>query len=381
MESPLAKTATLVLEHSLNLGSQDMSTDIRDRARLLRQLLASRPTLSVNSQEPSSILTKRLHSLELDESEHPTTAQKLQGTIDVNGYIPSDGNKDQIAELNKNLAKHILLVPKSPPVLPSLAPDRSLFIPGSMSHIVNHKAPGYMPLPEPHTLEAPELATDENIRNSARNQEYSTEHTNSGQLSSDYSESGSDRASTGMRDDTSETYSGQEEGGSESEESASDEEGTTSRKPSQRSSQPQSQKESSLAPLISLDDEAPGFNGIDGGGEFSNGLPLNSGKDLESWLDSPDIEQRSITGGGVSPSSASYATLSLGPITPEFKKLTLLDFTNGEGLDVKYSFARIPSMHSQRMVCVRLYLHNRSAEPISGITIRAAEESKSSDNP
>lgn len=39
--SSLKETASLVLEHTLNLGDQDTNNDIRDRARLLRQLVLS----------------------------------------------------------------------------------------------------------------------------------------------------------------------------------------------------------------------------------------------------------------------------------------------------------------------------------------------------
>ncbi|EFJ15524.1 hypothetical protein SELMODRAFT_422496 [Selaginella moellendorffii] len=57
----------------------------------------------------------------------------------------------------------------------------------------------------------------------------------------------------------------------------------------------------------------------------------------------------------------------------EVKKVLALDFTNGDELEVHYGFMRDPSIFSSSMVCVRLFLHNKSSEPMDGIEINDGE--------
>lgn len=371
-DSPLKKTAALVLEHTLNLGRQDLSNDIRDRARLLQQLVLSQARSSLlgkHEEESSSDMTKRLHSLGLHD---PATDLATQTISENNGAFSPESTQDYKEDVFRKLAKQILLVPKSPPVLPALAPDRSSFLPGTMSHIVNHHAPGYMPLPEPHSLE---IRTDESGINSDRDPKFSR---GQGRSSSDYSESGSDEASTESRVGSSGSFSDEERGVYDrSEGSLSNEDRrTTTQNPSMTSSQLQGHRATNFSPLISLDEEFTGR----GNESHEYNISIKTAMDLDSWLDSPSTETQNTAQAGGTSSLQSYASLSLGPLNPVMTRWTLLDFTNGNGLDVKYTFVRTSPEILESMVCIRLYFYNRSQELMTGIIVRAPEGPAAVDN-
>jgi hypothetical protein len=115
-------------------------------------------------------------------------------------------------------------------------------------------------------------------------------------------------------------------------------------------------------------------------GSLDYGLPVKQGRDLDSWLDSPGTEVQGSSLADVSSSLVGYASLSLGPLNPILNKLTLLDYTNGDGLDVKYSYTRAPVTRSQDTVCLRLYFSNRSGEPMLKISVKAMEGPAPADN-
>jgi hypothetical protein len=374
-DSPLVRTATLVMQHAINLGSQDLNNDIRDRARLLCHLLTSqsRPRLRNVRNEHHPDSAEQL--LALESSTEPVQQEKLKEPVESNGNTVSALSEDKAAKVLAKLAHQILLVPKSPPVLPALAPDRSAFLPGSMSHIVHHKAPGYAELPDPCSIRAPDLHSQENLGEAAKVLRLSRGGAHRDRLASDYSDSASDEgqsdvSSTGSRNWSSDGYSDQEGG-------AAHESGVENRSMNNQHQGRRrlAQTEENLSPLISIDDEVPDRQENTSLGEINRGLEgleLNAATNLESWLGAPDTEMADTSTMKVAEGS-SYLTLSLKPIHPVFKRQTLLDFTNGEGLDVRYSFTRMPAVSSEGMVCVRLYLQNRSAEPMLGITVRASE--------
>lgn len=374
----MKETAILVLEHTLNLGDQDTNNDIRDRARLLRQLVLSQslPYSLGKKRESIPDLAHRLQSLEVDDQAADSVTEEVpQETLGTNGHVPFQLSK---AGMLPKLAKQLLLVPKSPPLLPALAPDRSSFLPGTMSHIVNHNAPGYMALPEPHSLD---VHADENAMSSARD---TRAHNHNRMPNSDFTESGVSEESTEFRDSYSD--GGSEDSGSEdsgSEDSRSNDERAARQKIPVKAIQSQRQGATNLAPLISMDEESVGGEvmlSTRENGSLDYGLPVKSSRDLDSWLDSPDTV---IQGSSQSPEPSSllgYATLSLGPLNPILNKLKLLDFTNGDGLDVKYSFTRAPAIRSQDMVCIRLYFFNRSGESLLGISVKLMEGSAPADN-
>eukprot|EP00850_Spirogloea_muscicola_P007126 SM000035S13106 [mRNA] locus=s35:475345:479539:- [translate_table: standard] len=112
-----------LVAYVLALAAREASADVRDRARLLCGLLAS-----------------RLIVADADDVRAGT------GLLE-NGDLPGPGTGAGVA-ISAEVARRFLLLPKAAPALPPLAPDRSAFQLGSMSHAVNHRAPGYQPLPE-----------------------------------------------------------------------------------------------------------------------------------------------------------------------------------------------------------------------------------------
>lgn len=102
---------SLLYQYILNLGKYDTSYDIRDRVRFIRRVL-------INPENQSPLL--REHAAE------------------------------------------VFLAPKSVPTFEATFQDRSRFALGSLSHIVNHSAFGYVPIPD-----FPESAPDSSVRNVA----------------------------------------------------------------------------------------------------------------------------------------------------------------------------------------------------------------------
>ena len=101
-----------LLEYVLNLARWDMDVDVRDKARLLRGVLVD---------------------------------GKLDGLA---VGAKADGAAALEPAENTPAAVALLLAAKRPPTLTPPAPDRSAWTLGSLSHLVAHSAPGYVPLSE-----------------------------------------------------------------------------------------------------------------------------------------------------------------------------------------------------------------------------------------
>ncbi|XP_024383635.1 AP3-complex subunit beta-A isoform X1 [Physcomitrium patens] len=370
--SILKETATLVLEHTLNLSDLDTNNDIRDRARMLRRLVLPKSHVISQSKnrEIHLDLAQQMQSLGVDNEATNVSNQEPKTVLGANGHATFQLSR---ADVLTKLAKQLLLVPKAPPVLPALAPDRSSFLPGTMSHIVNHNAPGYTSLPKPHSLD---VVADGNTPGSARD---STLHKHERSLISGYTESGTEASgdsgggdSDGYSDDSGPYDSGSED--------SRNEESSSSQNILGKGTQIQGQGGTDLAPLISMDDESAGGELTKGNGSLYYGLPVKSDRDLDSWLDSQDVEAKGYSQTADPSSLLGYASISLGPLNPVLSKITLLDYTNGDGLDVKYTYVREPAICSQEMVCLRLYFFNRSGDPMLKISVKGMEEPASVDN-
>lgn len=72
---------------------------------------------------------------------------------------------------------------------------------------------------------------------------------------------------------------------------------------------------------------------------------------LESWLGS-DLPFSGVSSSATEYVLSSYANLSIGTMDRELRKYTLLDFTNGDGMNVMYSFSNEPSSYSPMLVHV-----------------------------
>ncbi|BBN13883.1 AP-3 complex subunit beta [Marchantia polymorpha subsp. ruderalis] len=385
-----SQVALLVFDTVLRLASQDLNYDIRDRARMLQQLLVLHlQGLSERSQKVEGDVADKLTMLRVQESS--SILESVEGddgekTSSFNVDKPRNGKSS--AGLMK-LAEHIFLVPKIAPAVLSLTPDRS-FLPGSMSHVVQHIAPDYRPLPQPFSIDSADSLT--HVRHAATQQADSEVDSSS---NGDYSGSGDEKygnmssprsSSNGehVEEENGESFlSGSGDSSSEIDMYQHSGRSKSASHPSSHSRSHRSghEKRSSrdVEPLISLSDTEAGVTSGTQGRDV-NQQPLSesptagfglSSKDLDSWLGQEEM-------GTTSGSASGYANLSLGKIAVEPKTHTLLDFTNGGGLEVKYYTERIAVSSSEDQVYVKLLFHNRGSESLSGITVKEVESSKTS---
>lgn len=373
------KSALLALAYILDLGSCDINYDVRDRARMLKQLMGLHiKAISCDNLEISELLNK--------VSLAKVTSTDLAATI--LHYL--EGSEESSRNTLMTLPGHVLTSTKLMSLNVSMSPDRT-FLPGSMSHIVHHNAPGYKPLPEPCSLEDPgqPLIDTTGILEHFSSTVLGSRQGGPEELGegSDYSESYSSSSSnTGSDDDDSGLlttrrirldngipHSGASESGSVSSN------GTPKHDASlQGDSGSRIHHDAGVGPLICLSDNEFEFNSetsalkseqVDAQQSIRSGLSLRSSEDLESWLGSSSMENikqlsqelRMPTG---------VVTLSLDSIKREPRKMTLLDFTNGEGLEVMYSYCfAVPENH-YNMVWVKLYIANRSSDVLSAIYVK-----------
>lgn len=224
------------------------------------------------------------------------------------------------------------------------------YLPGSLSQLVLHAAPGYEPLPKPCSLPYNDLDQYDGASKSD-----SDDPGTSGSLDE---ESASDYSSE-------QSVSGSSEA-SGSDETRSDDEG-----------------ENNADPLIQISDTSNvGENQNGGAHSGTSGFgDLMSTKSLESWLDEPS---KSSKGSEIEQSRVrrSSARITIGNIGSRVKPkcYTLLDPTNGNGLKVNYSFSSETSSISSHLVCLEVLFENCSLEPMFDIVLIDEDSSKSSDS-
>lgn len=304
-----------VLSYVLELAKCDLNYDVRDRACLLKKLLSF-----------------HLHS---------------QGVDRERNYLPE--NK----ELSRLLAE-CLFVRQTKPILPESYNHR-IYLPGSLSQIVLHAAPGYEPLPKPCSLVGDGLEINDSGELAA----------NSGSSETDASDllSGSSGDESTSRSHHTVTGSSRNGGGDETG-SANEDDGNAD-------------------PLVQISDvtnthKIQNSASQSGSADFGE---LLSNRALESWLD----EQPGVSTVNTSePSSVhrSSARISIGDIRCQVKpkSYTLLDPVNGKGLKVDYSFSSEMSNVSPLLVCIDVSFKNCSEEPMSDITLVDEESSKDTDS-
>ncbi|KAH9327723.1 hypothetical protein KI387_007901, partial [Taxus chinensis] len=388
------KGSTLLVNYVLDMGICDLNYDVRDRACMLKKLLAysfssvskdegidASQTYNVE-QILSSADLLRSSGAELENSQDNFERHVLGKTFfQQHGPHPN---------LMSAIAKYVLS-PKLDPVLHSTRPQR-IFLPGSLSHIVQHTAPGYRPLPKPFSLSAevrePTVSRDKSAVN---------DYDSSGNVTDFISSSSDGSLSEG-------SLHGHESGSDpKHDHSSNNESSDIDMKPKHKwkssltgstrkslmmsrvsdsnnitSGHVQSkeiEKRHPLDPLISLSDGEHGKEKVEDGSSGpagSDSLQLMCDDAFESWL-GPQVPvpgpvfpaEESITSG--------YCSVSIGAVDAELRKYTLLDFTNGDGMNVMYAFPMECSKYSPEMVCVHLFFENRSLETFSSIIVRADE--------
>ncbi|CAN0909512.1 AP3-complex subunit beta-A [Linum grandiflorum] len=223
-----------------------------------------------------------------------------------------------------------------------------VYLPGSLSQIVLHAAPGYEPLPKPCTILPEEL------------NQLSDADSGANVLDPDASGSLSESL-----DEESSSYDGSEHSNSSSGNADTGNTGSSS------------EDEKIENPLIQISDENQ--TGLVPATSADLG-ELMSSRDLDTWLDDqPDIPNSSTSEGTKVSRSARISIKDIGRrVTP--KTYELLDPTNGNGLKVVYKFSSDISSVSPYLVTIQASFENCSSETISNIALKHEESTKSSDD-
>ncbi|KAK4756066.1 hypothetical protein SAY87_009823 [Trapa incisa] len=294
-------TVRKVVNYVLDLADCDLNYDVRDRARLLRKIL------------------EYGNSLQLLEMEN--RKQSKNDVQTVLEYI--FGGKLKPASL-----------------LPS---NSRFYLPGSLSQIVLHAAPGYEPLPKPCSLlqdDLDEITNDIQGIDMNETDDSSTSGSLDEESASDYSSQNSIIGSS-INDD------GYDNG------SAGEDNANTD-------------------PIIQISEIGtdPKNDNADTQSSLAGVGQLLSNTTLESWLGQ---HPGSADKGGSDSNRIrrTLARINIGNIASQIKpkSYTLLDTENGKGLKVDYSFSSEVSSISPLLVCVEVLFKNCSLEIISEVNL------------
>ncbi|KAG9151491.1 hypothetical protein Leryth_015107 [Lithospermum erythrorhizon] len=307
-----------LLGYVLDVAKCDLNYDVRDRARLLNHLMSC--------------------------------------------YISSDNAKEvkcheEIGSVSEMLVRHLLEGQFKPSSSQSLT--CRYYLPGSLSQLVLHAAPGYEPLPEPRSLVFDEIKSNV-IQGTRRPEDEGTQ--------------------SGSYEEDDESVSGSLDGESTTGYSSRDSE-TTLTQDGDYGRGSNSEVDDNADPLIHLSDIGNQTNygevlqDASGTNDFGD---LMSKKALESWLDeSSSVDQNSADMSYIKRSSA---RISIGDLRSrvQLKSHALLNPANGNGLSVDYVFTSEVSTISKLLVCLEVTLKNYSSESISNILLVEEEESSRS---
>lgn len=309
-------TIKKVLIHVLELAKCDLNYDIRDRAHFLRKIMST-----------------YLDSRGLEE-ETNFLAQHKDSSCVLAEYLFGGQKKPMSHE----------------PI------DHRFYLPGSLSQIVLHAAPGYEPLPKPCSLHCDGLRMNEFGEGVTNGDPYVTDNEDSEsefldeENASSYSSQHSDMDSSGS--------GGSEEAGSASE------------------------GDENPHPLIQFSDVGNANEKKNIASQSASDFgELLSNRALESWLD----EQPGFSSTNTSEQSQvrrSSARISIGDIAGRVKpkSYALLDPVNGNGLKVDYSFSSEISSISPLFLCIEVSFKNCSKEIVSDITLVDEESGKGMDS-
>lgn len=288
--------AKSILSYVLELAKFDLSYDLRDRARVLRKLLSCYFTSNGLEEEAEN------NEIPLLLSEHIFGEKTRSSTEMVNNRF---------------------------------------YLPGSLSQIVLHAAPGYEPLPEPCSLSESDMI--EELK----------------------SEEGPIQADSYEVDDSDvDSESLNEEGSYDSEGSFTSSTGTENTP----------EVDNSTDSLINLSDVGKSQKEVNDFGE------LMSKGALESWLDENPSSSQIIA--GIDNERMSSARISIGDISARVKPktYTLLDPTYGHDLRVVYAYSSEPSTVSPSLVTVESSFENCSSEPMSKLFLADEDSDTSSES-
>ncbi|KAJ0538455.1 putative clathrin/coatomer adaptor, adaptin-like, armadillo-like helical, AP complex subunit beta [Helianthus annuus] len=289
-------TAKSILNYVLELAKFDLNYDVRDRARVLKKLLSCYFSSSGPDEKPDN------NEIRLLLTEHVFGDKTKLSTKTVNNRF---------------------------------------YLPGSLSQIVFHAAPGYEPLPEPCSLTESDMVK------------------------------GLEEPSQAEADDTDvDSGSLNEEGSYYSEDSVTTSTGTDNESAASESNN----NDNTTDPLINFSDVGKPQEGTN---DFSE---LMSKGALESWLDDNDSDNDNRGSSQNVAERIPSARISIGDISTRIKPkvYTLLDPTYGNGLKVVYKYSSEASTISPSLVSVDTFFENCSSDPMSKLSM-SNEDSESSD--
>lgn len=304
----------LAISYVLELAKCDLNYDVRDRARVLRNFLSHCKGFN---------------------------------------YLEEVENHTEFNDLTYVFAEYIFGGTKK---VPSESFSYRFYLPGSLSQIVLHAAPGYEPLPEPCCFVDDETSHSPiNVHYDHESNEIDDSDSMSGSLDE---ENTSDYSSGSVSGDGGRKYN-----------SASD-----------------IGEDEDAGTFIHISDDAP--DSIDHVGvsveKSSSGLmdagELMSKGALESWLnENSGSGQNSSNLGHVQRSLARISIKDIGQLVKP-KSYTLLDPTNGNGLSVTYRYSSEVSKVSPELTCIQVSFKNNSEEPMHSIFLSEEKSNPSSDS-
>ncbi|CAN7095092.1 unnamed protein product [Brassica rapa subsp. narinosa] len=287
-----------IVLYVLELGECDLNYDVRDRTRFLKKMLSYK----LACHEPA---------------------------------------EDSVAS-QENIAEHVVehvfgrkLKPFSP-----LNLHNRFYLPGSLSQIVLHAAPGYEPLPKPCSFVFEE---HDQLSDSDRQREAMS------------GLNGSQESSETVDEDGSSEYDSESYNGSDLSSDGDERNDATD----------------SADPLIQFSDIAVSTDQEE----------LRSKRALDLWLDE-ESSTSNQTPSALDRNQSSYAKISIGDIGSRVKpkSYTLLDPGNGNGVKIDYTFLSEVSTVSPLHVCVEVLFQNSSTEPIVEVSLEDEEAMNVSDS-
>lgn len=289
-----------IVVYVFELGECDLSYDVRDRTRFLKKLLSC----------------------------------KL-------AHEPAEGSVASQENIAAHVVEHVF-GRKLKPFSPSALHNR-FYLPGSLSQIVLHAAPGYEPLPKPCSFvfeEHDQLSDLDSQREAAADLDGSQESSETG------------------GEDGSSDYDSESSIGSDF--SSDDDEKTVS-----------NDANDPAAPLIQISETSVSADREE----------LRSKRALDLWLDDQPSTSNQ-TSSALNSNQSSYAKISVGDIGSRVKpkSYSLLDPGNGSGFKVDYAFLSDVSTVSPLHVCVEVLFENSSSEPILEVKLEDEESMKVADS-
>ncbi|XP_049408924.1 AP3-complex subunit beta-A isoform X2 [Solanum stenotomum] len=310
-EGEALSTFKTLLNYVLELAKRDLNYDIRDRGRLLQKLLSH-----------------YIGTHELEESAPDSTLHVLTGHL---------------------FGREIKSIPSEPLAY-------RFYLPGSLSQMVLHAAPGYEPLPQPLSLICNDTTHEPNMVIGMK------QPGNGATQSESYETDDADTVSGSLNEESTSGYNSQDSRTGSSGIHGSHRSGSVS------------DDDEHAGPLIHLSDSGnahgnqlgPRFNQNSDSNDLGE---LMSIKSLESWLDdNPGSTHNSVELNNV---CQSLARISIGDLSSRVKpkSYTLLDPANGNGLTVEYIFSSEVSSISPLLVCIQVIFTNNSVEAMSNIQL------------